>query len=77
MYARTNSGENDMRVNNLVLQITDFERIQLNRTEEVVRILRELADSIDEYGVVNADGMYLKDSDGVEIGVVDVEWVAE
>ena len=43
-------------------------------SEEIARILRELADRIEECGVVERDGCYLKDYNGNTVGSISVDW---
>ena len=63
-----------MKVNAFALQIDNFDNQAMvsDRTGEVCRILRELADRIEENGVPNADGVRLMDSNGQSVGEVSV-----
>lgn len=65
-----------MIVNNLTIIIDGYGNasMQDSRTEETVRILREIASKIEEYGVVNSDGTTLHDINGNSVGFVQVEW---
>lgn len=68
-----------MKVTGLVIRVDDFdtEAMQNERTDEMVRILQGLLNQIAEYGVPNADGMRLKDSDGEDVGIVSVHFTEE
>ena len=46
-----------------------------DRTAETCRVLRELVDSMEDYGIPNANGAYLRDSNGNYIGLVYVDFV--
>lgn len=66
-----------MNVNSISLSITNFDNAAMveDRSGEVSRILRELADRVDNYGVVNAfDGTRLKDYNGNSVGECECDW---
>ncbi len=66
-----------MIVNSISLRIRTFDNaaMQEDRTAEVCRILRELADRTEENGVVNAfDGTRLRDSNGNTVGHCTCDW---
>ena len=66
-----------MVVDKLTIVIDNFENAAMedDRTVETCRILRELADSMEDYGIPNAHGVYLKDSNGNHVGLVSVDFV--
>lgn len=67
-----------MDVREITLTIDNFDNAAMvdDRTGEVVRILRGLADRVEEYGVVNAfEGRRLMDSNGNAVGKCDCQWV--
>ena len=65
-----------MVVRKMTVVIQEFDNAAMvdDRTGEVVRMLTELASQIQEYGVVNADGVWLRDINGNAVGSVSVEW---
>lgn len=65
-----------MQVNSFTLTITNFDNSAMvdDRSGEVSRMLREIADSIDEYGIPHQDGSNLVDSNGNRVGNVTVDW---
>ena len=65
-----------MQVNSFTLTITNFDNAAMvdDRSGEVSRMLRELANSIDEYGIPHQDGSNLMDSNGNRVGNVNVDW---
>ena len=65
-----------MQVNSIEIKIDEFDHAAMDEdpSEEVARILRELADRIAEYGVPNADGARLMDFNGNQVGEVSVDW---
>jgi hypothetical protein len=65
-----------MKVNSIEIKIDEFDHAAMvdDPTGEVVRLLRELADRIAEYGVPNADGSRLVDTNGRPVGEVRVDW---
>lgn len=66
-----------MRVNSISLTIDNFDNAAMaeNRSGEVSRMLRQLADRVDEYGVVNAfEGTRLKDYNGNTVGECECDW---
>lgn len=70
-----------MRVNSVTIKINEFghDAMVNDRSGEVSRILRELADRLDRGdGIVsNFDGLYLRDSNGNDVGEVEVDWEQE
>lgn len=70
-----------MEVNSVTIRISEFgnDSMQENRTAEVSRILRELADRLDRGdGIVsNFDGLRLMDSNGNQVGEIEVDWDEE
>ena len=66
--------ENTPQIDSLTITIGEFGHAAMvdNRTGEVVRILRQLADKIEEYGIPHADGLRLRDSNGNHVGSVEV-----
>ncbi len=66
-----------MRVNSISLTIDNFDNQAMvdDRSGEVARMLRQLADRVDEYGVVNAfEGTRLKDYNGNTVGECECDW---
>ena len=65
-----------MKVNKLTIVIDHYDHAAMtdDRTGETCRILREIVSKIEEYGVPNADGSYLKDSNGNHVGLVSVDF---
>ncbi len=66
-----------MQVNSVTINFDNFRdaAMQDNRTAEVCRILRELADRCEENGVVNTfEGRYLVDTNGNRVGLTECDW---
>lgn len=65
-----------MKVHSFTLVIDEFANQAMvdGRSAEVCRMLREVADKIQEYGVVNHHSVYLKDLNGNQVGSVSVDW---
>lgn len=67
-----------MKVNSVTIIIDEFGHDAMieNRSGEVSKILRQLADRLDAGdGIVsNFDGLYLKDSNGNHVGDIAVDW---
>lgn len=66
-----------MRVNSVSLTIDNFDNQAMvdDRSGEVSRMLRQLADKVDEYGVVNAfEGRRLMDYNGNQVGECECDW---
>ena len=65
-----------MIVNKLTIIIDNYENSAMvnDRTGETCRILRDLCDSMQEYGVPNADGSRLMDFNGNQVGLVAVDF---
>jgi hypothetical protein len=66
-----------MIVNSISLRIRTFDNaaMQEDCTAEVCRILRQLADRTEEYGVVNAfESTILTDSNGNTVGHCTCDW---
>lgn len=64
-----------MKVTNFTLVIEDFDNDSMvnDRTNEVCRILRSVANQIEQNGVPNVDGSRLMDINGNQIGEVTLE----
>jgi len=60
----------------MTIRIREFDHQAMveDRSGEVCRILRGIADSVSEDGVPNADGMVLMDVNGNRVGTVGVDW---
>lgn len=67
-------GEETARFESVQISIDEFGHSAMveNYNGEVARMLRELAARIDEYGLMNIDGVYLRDSNGNTVGSVSV-----
>lgn len=66
-----------MIVNKATLTINNFDNAAMvdNQRGEVARMLRQMADRVEEYGVVNAfEGRYLMDSNGNKVGICGCVW---
>lgn len=65
-----------MHVNSMTIVIDNFDNAAMadDQTGEVCRMLRRLADRIEENGVPNADGVRMLDGNGNSVGNVDVDW---
>lgn len=65
-----------MRVKSMTITIDNFDNAAMvdDRSGEVCRMLRGIIKSIEEYGVPNADGMRLKDTNGNTVGTVSVDF---
>ena len=66
-----------MIVNKASLTIDNFDNAAMvdDRSGEVARMLRQLADRVEEYGVVNAfEGRRLMDSNGNQVGLCECDW---
>ena len=65
-----------MNVRTFTLSIDNFDNaaMQEDRSGEVARILREVADSIEVDGVPHQDGKRLRDVNGNQMGGVSVLW---
>ncbi len=69
-----------MKINRIALEIDNFDNaaMQEDRTSEVSRILRELANRVEQYGVVNAfEGTHLRDYNGNGVGFCECDWEEE
>lgn len=69
-----------MKVNELTITIDNFDNAAMvdDGNAEVSQILRQIADRIDDGGIVSAcDGLRLMDSNGNQVGGVDVDWEEE
>lgn len=66
-----------MIVNKVTLTIDNFDNAAMvdDRSGEVARMLRQMADRVEEYGVVNAfEGRRLMDSNGNRVGLCECDW---
>ena len=66
-----------MIVNKVILTIDNFNNAAMvdDRSGEVARMLREMANRVESDGVVNAfEGRYLKDTNGNTVGLCDCDW---
>lgn len=66
-----------MRVKKVTLTIDNFDNAAMvdDRSGEVTRMLRQIADRVELDGVVNAcDDRYLNDSNGNTVGIVECDW---
>lgn len=66
-----------MIVNKVTLTIDNFDNAAMvdDRSGEVARVLRQLADRVEEYGVINAfEGRRLMDSNGNRVGLCECDW---
>ena len=65
-----------MKVNSFTLTIENFDNAAMvdDRSGEVSRMLRSVADSVDAYGVPHQDGNRLMDFNGNQVGEVSVDW---
>jgi hypothetical protein len=65
-----------MHIHSFSLVIDNFDNAAMadNPSSEVIRILTELITQITEYGIPNADGKRLKDTNGNTVGSVLVDF---
>ena len=65
-----------MKTNKLTIEIDEFDHAAMvdDPSGEVARILTNLVKQISEYGIPNADGFRLKDTNGNSVGTVNVNW---
>lgn len=68
-----------MKVTEFTLTIDNFDNAAMadDRSAEVARMLRSVADSIEQDGVPHQDGSRLMDSNGNQVGEVSVDWEDE
>ena len=60
-----------------LLTVSNFDNAAMvdNRSGEVARMLRQMADRVESEGVVNAfEGRYLVDSNGNKVGLCECDW---
>ena len=66
-----------MRINSVTLRIDNFDNAAMveDRAGEVARLLRDVANRVEEMGVVNAmEGTRLRDSNGNVVGLCGCDW---
>jgi hypothetical protein len=65
-----------MDIENLKIELTDFGNASMvdDRSGEVIRILRGIIKQIDNYGVANLDGTYLRDINGNTVGEISINF---
>lgn len=65
-----------MKTNTLVIEINNYDNAAMcdDPSGETIRILKGIIAGIEDYGVPNADGKRLMDSNGNQVGVVQVEF---
>lgn len=68
-----------MKINSMTIEIDNFENAAMvdSQREEVIRILQSIIVGIENYGVPNADGTRLRDSNGNSVGAVTIDFDEE